>query len=121
MSFWWTLFFNILLSAQTSSNLQPKETVPNDNEDSIEKSDKYSDKNNNDLPKAEVFNNFHLNPKEDLIDELKLVQNILELRKRAEDSSFSDNDNESLPNKMDMLPKSYQIIRQYPILSRHES
>ena len=45
--------------------------------------------------------------KTELIDELKQVQTLLDLKTRA-DSVASD---------MELFPKSYQILRQYPILS----
>lgn len=50
-----------------------------------------------------------MNSKEELIDELKHVQQLLELKKKADS-----------PTDMDLLPKSYQILRQYPILSSRD-
>ena len=50
-----------------------------------------------------------MNSKEELIDELKHVQQLLDLKNRADSQT-----------DMDLLPKSYQILRQYPILSSRD-
>ena len=51
----------------------------------------------------------HGDPKVDLIDELKQIQEFLDLKRRADKED------------MELLPKSYQIIRQYPILSSRDT
>ena len=48
--------------------------------------------------------------KTELIDELKQVQSLLDLKTRAD----------SVTTDMELFPKSYQILRQYPILSSRD-
>ena len=53
----------------------------------------------------------------DLIDELKQVQTKLDLKSRSDIEQPDQGDKMTL----DLLPKSYKILRQYPILSSRES
>ena len=57
-------------------------------------------------------------PRAGLIDELKLVQEVLDLKTRADIDIYKAED---IATKMDLMPKSYQILRQYPILSSRET
>ena len=51
----------------------------------------------------------------ELIDELKQVQTKLDLKSKAD---FEESD--QCEERMDLLPKSYKILRQYPILSSRD-
>ena len=89
-------------------------------EEGLEEPEKFnqvrSDENNNSSEKVhdnsarssfcQQLLNSSSDPKVELIDELKQIQEVLELKRKADETK-----------EMDILPKSYQIIRQYPILS----
>ena len=59
-------------------------------------------------------------PRAGLIDELKLVQEVLDLKTRADIDIYKAEEGD-IATKMDLMPKSYQILRQYPILSNRET